>query len=220
MLVTPYGDPEAHGTISKTLTFIRRRGIIYARPYKVPKDPRSAGQIAQRQLFFDAVASWHTLSSTTQDYFNAAATGQSYTGFNLYISRYMLGTLPSTTPLIMLHILDAVIAVVRSPVWNGWRFRFQALSPQVQLGMIRDNQNIWNDDLTVLSSTGTIVTVAENTETINVHFRDTVTIDYDLVTNFVIYFPAVIIETHLYLADDGSTYYDLAMTQLACGATV
>ena len=216
MLVIPYGDPQAHGTIGKTITFVRRRGIIYGKPYKVPDNPNTSGQQAQRASFSDAVESWRLTTPETKYYYDERASGMPYTGYNLYISKYLLGELPSTTGLGPLDIHACNISITRSSFTNGWRYIIQAGIPWTQMGWIRDNENIWNDGATLLSSTRCRVKIQENDEPINILLRDTISIDYDAVTGFLIYLPEVTADVELSVADDGSTYFDHAMTKLAC----
>jgi len=220
MLVTPYGDPQAHGTLSNTLTFIRRRGIVYARPYKVPKDPRSAGQITQRQLFFDAVASWHTLTSGTQAYYNNSAIGQSYTGFNLYVSLYMLGTLPSSTPVSLVSVTAAAIDNIRSTKSDGWRYRLRSSPVATTFGRIYDNANSYVPDSVAPSSTNLAIVINIFTETINIQFKDTLSITLNGSTALTVYLPAIALDNTVYVADDGTTYWDSSYTDLACSPTV
>jgi len=220
MLVTPYGDPQAHGTLSNTLTFIRRRGIVYARPYKVPKDPRSAGQITQRQLFFDAVASWHTLTSGTQAYYNNAAIGQSYTGFNLYVSLYMLGTLPSSTPVSLVSVTATTINNIRSTKSDGWRYRHRSSPVTTTFGRIYDNANSYVPDSVAPSSTNLAIAINIFTETINIQFKDTLSLTLNGSTALTVYLPAIALDNTVYVADDGTTYWDSSYTDLACSPTV
>jgi len=220
MLVTPYGDPNAHGTISKTMTFIRRRGIVYARPYKVPRDPRSSGQVAQRQLFADGVASWHAQTTTTQSYFDNAAVGQSYTGFNLYVSMYMLGTLPSTTPVMCEDITTGVIATTRGANTDSWKYRFTTTPSGTNFGRIWDNANSYAVDSSAPSPAQLKLTITDETETIGILFKDTITVTIDG-SPLTIYMPAISgVEESLYIADDGSSYSNASLTNLLASPNV
>jgi len=206
MLVTPYGDPQAHGTISKTMTFIRRRGIVYARPYIVPRDPRSAGQVTQRQLFSDAVTAWQAESTASKAYFDNASIGQSYTGFNLYVSMFMLGTLPSTTPLMVGTITTADITTVRASASLGWKYRFSTTPSAINFGRIHDNQNTYVIDSTASPTEHLKLIITDEAETIGINFKDTVDITVDG-SPLTIYLPAVSgVEETLFIADDGPIF--------------
>lgn len=220
MLVTPYGDPQAHGSIGRTLTFIRRRGIVYVRPYKIPYDPRSAGQVAQRNLFQDAVAGWYALSSESKDYYNLRASGQSYTGYNLYISHFMLGTLPSETPFEVDDITNAWIGNLRSTNFNGWNIYFEPDPPGANYGNIWDNQNTYSDGADYTPARKLKVGVARISQDIGIQFRDTVTIEYPTAQQLTIFFPVITSNIELYVAQDGSTYFDSALKKLASSSGV
>jgi len=216
MIVTPYGDPNAHGTIGKTLTFIRRRGAVYCRPYNVPYDPRTQDQLDQRQLFRDAKEAWHALSSESRDYYNLMAQGQSYTGYNLFMSHYMLGTLPSETPLSLGDITNSVIGDLRASVFNGWKHQFDPDPPGSAYGYIWDNQNIYQDGTSYATPRNLVFNVSKIAENIGVQLKDRVTIIYDAGQMLTIFLPEITTNTTLYVAEDGSTYYDAGLTKLAC----
>ena len=216
MLVTPYGDPNAHGSIGKAITVIRRRGIAYARPWKKPYDPRSSAQLAQRQDFADAVADWHAQTTETQEYFNNASAGQSYSGFNLYVSMYLLGTLPSTTPLMATSITTAVIATTRGANTDSWKYRFTTTPAGTTYGRIYDNANSYAPDSSAPSPAQVKLIITDETETINILFKDTVSITVDG-NPLTVFLPAYTgDELNLFLSDDGSTYYGPTLTRLAC----
>lgn len=220
MIVTPYGDPNAHGTLGKTLTFIRRRGGVYVRPYRIPKDPRSVDQLAQRQLFQDAIDAWFASSSQTKDFYNNRASGQLYTGYNLFLQTYMLGNLPSTTQFQLIDIESATLGNVRSTFIHGWRFSFNPDPAGAPWGSIWDNENLFSDGSTHTPARTLTLVLTSADETLAVEFRDTVTIDFDGAQQLTIFLPAVGSNTTLYVSDDGSSYWDSGFTQLACASGV
>lgn len=65
----------ARGTIADTLTFQKRGNLTIARTKPIPKDPRSPAQLAQRQLYRDAVAAWHALSPEEQQEWRGVCPG-------------------------------------------------------------------------------------------------------------------------------------------------
>lgn len=56
----------ARGSIAKTLTFQKRGTGTIARKKPIPTDPKSPAQLAQRQVYRDAVSAWHALSTVQQ----------------------------------------------------------------------------------------------------------------------------------------------------------
>lgn len=220
MIVTPYGDPNAHGTLGKTLIFQRRRGGVFVKPYKIPKDPKSSGQLAQRQLFNDAVEAWYALSSQSRDFYNERAEGTALTGYNLFISNFMNGTLPSTTPFELLDIEFCTIGFLRGSNFNSWKYTFSPSTTGTSWGYIWDNQNTFNDGAVSGSLKPLKIVLNKISEDLNIEFRDTVTITYDGSQQLTIFLPAVISNITLYVSQDGSTYFDSSFSQLACSAGV
>ncbi|MBA7582582.1 hypothetical protein ES708_24514 [subsurface metagenome] len=74
----------ARGTIADGLTFQKRgRGTI-AREKPIPKDPRSAAQLAWRQKYRDAVAAWHALTPEEKEAWHGVCPG--LTGYQCFMS--------------------------------------------------------------------------------------------------------------------------------------
>jgi hypothetical protein len=89
----PLMSLDARGTIGSAITYSFWRGINYVRSRVIPANPRSTDQVAIRDLITDASVAWKlgsTVGATTIDAnyktaYQAAAAGQQYSGFNLYI---------------------------------------------------------------------------------------------------------------------------------------
>ena len=90
MIVTPFGDPQAHGTLANTFVLQRRRGHVFCRKYIFKKDLNTSAQQAQRTAFLSAVALWNALPQGDKDAWNALAIDKSMTGYNLFIQRELL----------------------------------------------------------------------------------------------------------------------------------
>jgi len=191
------------------------------RKYAVPKNPRSAEQLTQREKFSDAVIAWQALIGVHQDLWRANATGMVMTGYNLFIRDYLLRGGPSTTPLLITEVDYLHINITRSTLPTGWLFDFLGTTGYLSLGYIRDNQNITlantrvfspaqklvikilRVDLPVATQRGDHIELQHGGNYINVYLPD---------------FPGLHPPTFVYVADDGSTYYDEALTNLAYGA--
>ena len=145
MILTPYGDPNAHGTLGKTLIFQRRRGGVFVKPYKIPKDPKTSGQLAQRQLFVDASKAWFAISSQSRNFYNLKAYGTPQTGYNLFISTFLLNLLPSTSPLLISDVEGATLGFTRSTFSHGWKHTLTPDPAGGPYGSIWDNENIFSD---------------------------------------------------------------------------
>ncbi|MBA7588671.1 hypothetical protein ES708_30736 [subsurface metagenome] len=65
----------ARGTIADSLTFQQRGQATIARTKPIPKDPKSPAQLAQRQIYRDAVASWHSLTTEEKEAWRGVCPG-------------------------------------------------------------------------------------------------------------------------------------------------
>jgi hypothetical protein len=67
----------ARGTIADSLTFQKRgKGkATIARQKPIPKDPKSEAQLAQRQIYRDAVAVWHALTPEEKEAWRGVCPG-------------------------------------------------------------------------------------------------------------------------------------------------
>lgn len=73
-LVTgPLLSMSASGSVGKAITFSNAKGAPVARGYKVPSNPNTAAQQAQRAFMAYAVAAWKALSSDAKTAFNLRA---------------------------------------------------------------------------------------------------------------------------------------------------
>lgn len=78
---------EYSGTIGKSITASRWKGIAYIRKYCIPGNPNSQLQENHRSLFTEAVDLFKTLDQFQKDFYNKLAVGM--TGYNLFIKEYM-----------------------------------------------------------------------------------------------------------------------------------
>ncbi|MBA7580117.1 hypothetical protein ES708_22008 [subsurface metagenome] len=65
----------ARGTIADSLTFQKRGRATIARQKPIPKDPKSEAQLAQRQRYKEAVASWHSLTPEEKETWRGVCPG-------------------------------------------------------------------------------------------------------------------------------------------------
>ena len=61
------------------------KGVSYMKPYKKPKDTKTAGQIAVRSAFTSLVSDWGFLSGVVRTAWNASIEGLDITGYNAFI---------------------------------------------------------------------------------------------------------------------------------------
>jgi hypothetical protein len=76
----------ASGTIAKTQVYSKWRGQAYVRQHVIPANPKTADQMAVRNVFRFAQAIWTFMGALAIAPWNLQATGQKYTGRNKYSS--------------------------------------------------------------------------------------------------------------------------------------
>ncbi|MBA7570584.1 hypothetical protein ES708_12337 [subsurface metagenome] len=65
----------ARGTIADSLTFQKRGREHIVRKKPIPRDPKSPAQLARRQIYRDAVASWHSLTPEEKETWRGVCPG-------------------------------------------------------------------------------------------------------------------------------------------------
>lgn len=91
----------AQGSIGQVVTFRRTRRQAVALELPTHPDARTIDQRYHRWNYQDACFYWHTLSAASKAVYAALASGQNYTGFNVFIADY-LATLPDLA--LLLHL--------------------------------------------------------------------------------------------------------------------
>lgn len=81
----PLFSVDARGKIANSIVFMGWRGLKTVRRYVVPANPKTAAQVTTRGFFSDAVNLYHTLSSLDKAALRRSASGQPYSGFNLFV---------------------------------------------------------------------------------------------------------------------------------------
>lgn len=89
----PLMSMGATGQLGKSLVFMTWKGIKDVRTHVVPANPRSDGQVAQRNVMKSAVASWHAVLFNALDLaaFNVLASLQAgiMSGFNAFCKLFI-----------------------------------------------------------------------------------------------------------------------------------
>lgn len=92
---------EYSGAIGDKVVASRWKGIEYIRKFFIPHNPKTVFQEDQRQLFDEAVSSWHPLTPEQKSFYDKLAVKM--TGMNLFVKRYIeaarQGVLPPEPPL-------------------------------------------------------------------------------------------------------------------------
>ncbi len=217
MIIIPFGDNQSHGTLAGSVIYARRRGQVYCKKYKSPKNPNSVAQQAQRSNFQDAVAAWQAMTEPAKDIWRGSATGKLYTGYNLFIRWFLLNPVP--VPFIPSVVNNMVILTTRSPVSSGWQIWFAVALPTLSLGTIYDNSNNFLLLAYPAAQTYSQLIIHRSARAINIQYGDKVRVTHGGVFTLDVCMPAIA-GTHadLYIAHTGATYWDVALTNLACPA--
>lgn len=97
---------EGAGTVGKSITFSKWRGVKYAKRYTVPANPRSTQQTETRDIFGALNQFWKLAPSGMTAAFDAYASGRSFLGRNAFIGNN-IGILRNDTPLTSMEGLQA-----------------------------------------------------------------------------------------------------------------
>ena len=81
----PLFSVDARGKIADTLVFMGWRGLKTVRRWLKPANPRTAKQLLTRSFFSLSVEAHHSLSVNDKAALRRAASGQPYSGFNLWV---------------------------------------------------------------------------------------------------------------------------------------
>ena len=84
-----YGEPATHYGIYQIRTYSGEQVQVKEKFY-TPTNPQTEPQQTNRSKFSTAIASWQALTELQQASYNIRAKYKNYSGYNLYISEYML----------------------------------------------------------------------------------------------------------------------------------
>lgn len=215
MRVTPYGDTDAHGKFGTSIVFQRYRGIVSMRKRVDPFNPNSSAQQTQRSAFRQSIIEWRLLSTITRAYYEAKAPAFNMSGLNLFMHFYLLGQLPSSSPLLEDDYTASHISITRANPPLGYRYIHRTIPPSTILGDIYDKQNVFTNLAVAPALEPMQMDVLTQITAPQVQERDTISITGVNVGTILVYMPAITINTQLYLSTDGSTYYDIPLKDLA-----
>jgi len=108
--VAPYGDPNAHGSLNKTLTFRRYKNKVIMQSLIRPGKSNSSAQIAQRDKMKAGNEAYSLLTNASKWFYHKRATQKETTRKGMFMHAYMRNFLPSTLrPIHCKSIEDMVI---------------------------------------------------------------------------------------------------------------
>jgi len=220
MIIIPLGDNQARGDLAGSVIFERRRGQVMCKKYKRPYNPKSTEQLRQRNKFSLAVDAWQAMTEPEKDIWRNLATGMVMTGYNLFIRNYLNGYFPSNNPLLITQLNNLSIQYLRAAASIGWAFTLSGYPTSNYWGRIYDRENIFYSGYPYLPPNRIDILCISHSQPFDVYAGDWLNAVYDITQNIKIYLPRITgtASLHLYVADDGSTYYDPGMMSLAQAA--
>lgn len=93
---------DGSGTIAKSLTFSRWRGVKYARQRVVPENPNTVGQAETRNVFAMLVGAWKLAPAIVSIPWDTNALGRPLTGRNSFIGQNVKVLRNQTTNALMI----------------------------------------------------------------------------------------------------------------------
>lgn len=96
----PLYSIDARGVIADAMVFGAWKGKKWVRGQFIPQNPKTAGQVAQRLIFTQAVDGWRALTTDQKDDWQDGIERKGYTmsGFNFFMSEYIKSMLAGETP--------------------------------------------------------------------------------------------------------------------------
>lgn len=86
-LTGPFMSFSAKGSIAKTMTTSKWRGVQYAKQYTIPSNPSSSGQVLTRNTFQWSNGVWKLAGSLLVAPWTAFAKGQAFTDRNAFVGK-------------------------------------------------------------------------------------------------------------------------------------
>jgi len=78
---------DASGTIAKTQTYAKWRGVQYVRRHVIPANPKTTGQVLTRDIFRGYGVRWLQAGTLMRSPWDRFAAGQKFVGRNAYMGR-------------------------------------------------------------------------------------------------------------------------------------
>lgn len=140
----------ASGSIAKTITYAKWKGIMYARQYVVPSNPRTAAQIEHRNKFRELVDHWHDdpcdITIRTALNLKAAERGLAMSGFNYYMRRYLLWSYATWFFAQTVRYTRTIIPDVSITPHIYLKNSVPSATHQIRIGGV-GAYNVWNSDV-------------------------------------------------------------------------
>lgn len=221
--ITPYGDPEAHGSIG-AFSFRRWMGKVIYEIKPHPIQPNTEAQLAQRLAFKNAVKDFYALNTESKLFYTTRASQLNLTPLALYVKMALLGILPSTTPFLAKSCTGLELETPRASVAYGILFSMYGTGEEQSMRVIWDNSLAEGPGSSYVDPVPAYIHIdPEGAETAHYAFRDLFRACLQKPLEEPAWVPMrlpdMLVDTDtriLYIASDGSLYWDAELTKLAC----
>ena len=222
-VIIPYADPNAHGSVGGAVSFRRRYGRVIFQKKPFPRQPNTAGQLAQRTAYKNASEAWKFLNAPSKPFYNSRGSELGMTGRNLYTQAQLLSNLPNTGVINGRKILawQILVPAGAASASGSWTCHFYAPSGPSwdAFGQINDNANVlfnvveFIKTYTAMRITGKVDPEIPFRYGFSMSIQDQALVQHDI----VIRLPGQLnVTTSYYITLDGSAFFDQALTELAC----
>jgi len=105
--VTPYSDPNAHGTVANSHTFRRNHGLVILQKKPVPKYTNTPGQVDNRALFATAVRNFQNMWPKAKKFLQDEAKEQNTTSAAININLALMNQYPQKQNFTMTSVVGS-----------------------------------------------------------------------------------------------------------------
>ncbi|MBA7575048.1 hypothetical protein ES708_16864 [subsurface metagenome] len=150
---SPLLSLRARGTIADSLTFQKRGQDTTARKKPIPTDPKSEAQLAQRQLYRDAISAWRALTAEEKEAWRGVCPGLSpYHCFMRSELKYVPPLPPELTLYEYYNTGDTTYFTAHDTYWPAQTFT-PSISHKITLVKPKLYRNLDSADFTIKITT-------------------------------------------------------------------
>jgi len=220
-IIIPYADPNAHGSLGGAVSFRRRFGRVVFQKIPIPKNPNTPAQQAQRTAFKNASTDWLSYNAVSKGYYYTRAPELNWTARNLFLSAKLGNKMPDQTYINIREVSEGQILTPIGASSNEGYFSIAGRGTPNPIwhtfGYINDNENVWYSNGALATQHDAIRVRCYNPNQsiwrygVWIKFRDWSDNWYEVVVRFR-ELPTYAI--NYYMSADGSTFYDIDLTEL------
>lgn len=214
-VIIPFGDPNARGTVGRTITFRRFFGRVVATTKTEPKQPNTQLQKDWREWMRQANVDYNGMAEYSKDFCRRRGRELNMTGKNRWIQQYFTVGIPMYNAPQWLTVKAVNITVPRSGIPDGIQIELLAKEYQDNtyhsVGTIKDRECLWTPTGFSPSVTWFWKLIVTNQIVVPFGYGIECLVGYQWSADKrkTVRFPELAIGTHEYhWADDGSLYLD------------